>query len=158
MLNALLNTENLYLFIAQWGVPYSQITSDGLQYDVIELRNASNKKLGKTLVWKNDPAKRDPSFSSKYYNARQHDIIFFKTIPDAMKAAQRFKFLEGASIEMRVCTDLVEPLEVDYKVDSSNKVTIEYVTPLNSTLRHSDTCIVEIIGTKINNVNRVYSK
>ena len=75
-----------------------------------------------------------------------------------MKAAQRFKFLEGAGIKIKICTDLVEPLELRYSVNSSNQVTIESVMPTNIQLTHSDTCDLNIEGTKINSLIRVYDK
>ena len=141
MLNSLLNTEDLYLFVAQCGVPYNAVASSSeIRYDTVELRNNGNSRLGKTLVWKNNPIVYDSSFSSKYYAANKHDIVFFKTVYDAMKIAQRFKFLEGAGINIKICTDLVEPLNVRYSVNSSNQVNAENVTPKDVQLTHSDTC------------------
>ena len=158
MLNALLNTEDLYLFVAQCGAPYSVINgTSAIRYDVIELRNGSGEKIGKTLVWKSDPNNLTPGFNSNYYTASKHDIIFFKTVADAMKAAQRFKFLEGAGIKIKICTDLVEPLSLTFSVQS-NKVKIKSVTLMNKLLSHSDSCTLDISGTKINSMQRVYSK
>lgn len=70
MLNALLNTEDLYLFVAQCGVPYSVVNgTGGLRYESVELHNGSDAKVGKTLVWKSDPNILTPGFNSYYYTA-----------------------------------------------------------------------------------------
>jgi hypothetical protein len=70
MLNALLNTDDLYLLVAQCGVPYAELNKvSSISYDVVELRDGSSTKIGKTLVWKSDPTTFISNFTTKYYTA-----------------------------------------------------------------------------------------
>lgn len=159
MLNALLNTEDLYLFVAQCGVPYTHaIIDNAIHYDIVDLYQG-NVKLGKTALWKSDPNEFKPGFNTEYYTADKHDIIFFKSIYDAMIFAQRFKFLQGSGIKIWICTDLVESLEMSFSVNSStNAVTISYVQPRSLTLSHSDSCELNISGIKITSFTRMYDR
>ena len=159
MLNALLNTEDLYLFVAQCGVPYTHtIIGNAIHYDIADLYNGGSK-LGKTALWKSDPNEFKPGFNTEYYTADKHDIIFFKSIYDAIRFAQRFKFLQGSGIKIWICTDIVEPLDISFSVNSNtNAVTISYVRPQSLTLSHSDSCELNIAGIKITSFTRTYDR
>ena len=53
MINAILNTKNLYLFVAQCGVRASDvITVDGILYDIVDTNVSESSAAAITLVWK----------------------------------------------------------------------------------------------------------
>lgn len=84
-LDALLNRQSLFLFVAQCGVPYNKIMNgNSMRYDIVQM--SSRYGTGKTIVWKKAPRDDfDSGFDAKYYTANADDIIFFKSIPDAVK-------------------------------------------------------------------------
>ena len=148
-INALFNRQNLILFVAQCGVPYDKVIDNNtMYYDVVNVIRSSDV-TGRTLVWKDDPGDRISNFDTNYYTANKDDIIFFRTIPDAVKIIQNFKFLEGVGAYIYVCTNLIEPLAISYAQDG-DKIKINSVGSIGNALTNSDMCPLTIAGIKMN--------
>ena len=71
------------MFVAQWGINYDDLfDSNGkMRYDIALTTNNY-----KTPIWKytGDSSSLN-DIRDKYYNAQEYDMIFFKTINDAVK-------------------------------------------------------------------------